>query len=297
MWTRKELKETGKKAFKKNYWKCVGAGFVLALAVGGMSSISGVSRSDYEDLNETIEVLTDGESLVGEVNDGDEEGFVVSIENQLDTLDSDLTDAVEAASNFESLDAEIAPEDKAAFWGAFAVAVTIIVFVIVAISLAIQVFVAEPFHIGCLNFFYKNLSEDPEFKEVLSGFSEGYVNRAKTMFFVRIKIALWTLLFIIPGFIKKYEYRMIPYLMAVNPKMSTKEAFAKSKEMMNGQKWDAFIYDLSFIGWHILSTITCGLAGVFYVAPYKYQSDAALFEALYDGSVSEDDNFESYVEV
>ena len=69
------------------------------------------------------------------------------------------------------------------------------------------------------------------------------------------------------------------------------------QEMMNGQKWKAFVYDLSFIGWGILSTITFGLAGVFYVSPYKYQSDAALFEALYGGTDDADDNFESYVEV
>ena len=168
---------------------------------------------------------------------------------------------------------------------------------IVSISLVISAFVAEPFHIGCVSFFYKNLHEDVQFKEVLSGFSEGYVNRAKTMFFVNLKAALWTLLFVIPGIIKRYEYRMIPYLMAVNPNMSTKEAFAKSKEMMNGQKWKTFVYDLSFIGWGILSTITLGLAGVFYVSPYKYQSDAALFEALYGGTDDADDNFESYVEV
>ena len=35
-----------------------------------------------------------------------------------------------------------------------------------------------------------------------------------------------------------------------------------------GQKWDAFVLDLSFILWHMLGGITCGLAEIFYVAPY-----------------------------
>ena len=69
-------------------------------------------------------------------------------------------------------------------------------------------------------------------------------------------LVLWTLLFIIPGVVKSYEYKMIPYLLAEYPDMSTKEVFAKSREMMNGQKMDTFILDLSFIPWSVLSAIT-----------------------------------------
>ena len=290
MWTRKELKEKGKKAFKKNYWKCVCAGFIMAIAVGGISAISGTAEGDFEALTELTETLKEDESLIGEVKDGEDEGYESSLKNTFDELDSELTDVVEGV-NFEDTHEEMA------FWGAFIVAVIIIAFVIFAISLAITVFVAEPIHIGCLKFFYKNLNEDVEFKEVFSGFNDGYMNRVKTMFFVRLKTALWTLLFLIPGIVKGYEYRMIPYLMAVNPNMSTKEAFAKSKEMMDGQKWKTFIYDLSFIGWGILTAVTLGIFGIFYTSPYKDQADAALFEALYDGSAPEDDNFESYVEM
>ncbi len=297
MWTRKELKEKGKKAFKKSYWKCVAAGLLLALVTGGLSSISGASRGDYEQMAETSETLMENGSLIEEANDSEGEGFVFEIENKLDSLDSDLTDAVETISDLDNINKSLEPEDKAAFWVAFTIAVVIITIVIAAISVAISAFVADPFRIGCLSFFYKNLHEDVELKEVLSGFSVGYMNRVKTMLFVDIKVTLWTLLFVIPGIIKRYEYRMIPYLMAVDPNMNTKEAFAKSKEMMNGQKWKAFLFDLSFIGWGILSTITLGLAGVFYVSPYIYQSDAALFEALYGENTINDDKFESYVEI
>lgn len=296
MWTRKELKKKGKEAFKKSYWKCVGAGLIMAIAVGGISTASGIGRSDREDVAEITDIMMEDGSLVGDVTEEDE-GFVSSLESTLDSLDSDLTEAVEFAGDMESINDELEPEDSTAFWIAFAVAVTIITLVIVGISLAVTTFVAEPMHIGCLSFFYKNLHEDVQFKEVLSGFGEGYMNRAKTMFFVNIKAALWSLLFVIPGIIKRYEYRMIPYLMAVNPTMSTKEAFAKSKEMMDGQKWKTFIYDLSFFGWEILSVITLGLIGVLYTAPYKYQTDAALFEELYGSRAVEDDSFESYVEI
>ncbi len=52
---------------------------------------------------------------------------------------------------------------------------------------------------------------------------------------------------------------------------------------MKGHKWNAFVYDLSFIGWFILSAFTCGLLGVFYVFPYKFNSDAALYQAIKRG--------------
>ena len=58
------------------------------------------------------------------------------------------------------------------------------------------------------------------------------------------------------------------------------EAFQISKQMMDGQKWAAFVMDLSFIGWKILSSITCGLVGLFYANPYEYATDAELFLIL-----------------
>ena len=55
---------------------------------------------------------------------------------------------------------------------------------------------------------------------------------------------LWLLLLVIPGIIKSYEYRMIPYILSENPKVSRQRAFEISKLMMNGNKWDTFVLDL-----------------------------------------------------
>ncbi len=81
---------------------------------------------------------------------------------------------------------------------------------------------------------------------------------------------------------------MIPYLLAENPDMTKEEAFAESKKLMTGNKWKAFVLDLSFIGWYILSLLTCGIVGVFYVAPYKFSTNAALYEKLRYGVDLED---------
>ena len=51
---------------------------------------------------------------------------------------------------------------------------------------------------------------------------------------------------------------------------------------MYGQKWEAFVLDLSFIGWFLIGTLTCGVAGIFYVKPYVDATDAELYAALRD---------------
>ena len=58
---------------------------------------------------------------------------------------------------------------------------------------------------------------------------------------------------------------MIPYILAENPNLSRKEVFLLSKEMMRGQKWKAFVFDISFIGWWLLGLITLGILVIFYV--------------------------------
>ena len=150
----------------------------------------------------------------------------------------------------------------------------------IAVVIAIDIFLFNPLEIGCSRFFYRNLDEKAKVAEVSYTFDHGYRNSVNTMFFRDLYILLWSLLLIVPGIVKAYEYRMIPYLLAENPDLDKEEAFARSKAMMNGQKWKAFVLDLSFIGWDFLSLFTMGLLGLFYVNPYKRATQAALYEAL-----------------
>ena len=85
------------------------------------------------------------------------------------------------------------------------------------------------------------------------------------------------ILLVIPGIVKHYEYLMIPYILAENPGMDRKEAFQISKRMTDGQKMETFILDLSFLGWDILTVITCRMVGIFYASPYKQATFAELY--------------------
>lgn len=86
------------------------------------------------------------------------------------------------------------------------------------------------------------------------------------MLLKNIKVFLWTLLFVIPGIIKSYEYQMIPYLLAEDPSLSSEEAFARSRHMTMHHKFDMFVLDLSFIGWRILGNLL--IIGNWFVNPY-----------------------------
>ncbi len=90
-----------------------------------------------------------------------------------------------------------------------------------------------------------------------------------------IFIALWSLLFCIPGLMKTYSYAMAFYIMADNPGISANDAITKSKEMMKGHRMELFVLQLSFFGWFMLCGITFGLAFI-YVGPYM-QTTIALF--------------------
>ena len=70
-----------------------------------------------------------------------------------------------------------------------------------------------------------------------------------------VVIFLWSLLFLIPGIIKSYQYAMVPFILCESPGVSGKEAMQISRQMTNGQKGGMFVLDLSFIGWELLALI------------------------------------------
>ena len=88
---------------------------------------------------------------------------------------------------------------------------------------------------------------------------------------------LWTLLLIVPGFIKALSYALAPYIMIDNPELSAEEAICKSMKMMDGHKMDLFLIILGFIGLAVLSIFTLCIAYL-WLAPYMYAKMAAFYE-------------------
>lgn len=121
--------------------------------------------------------------------------------------------------------------------------------VVILIVLVAKVFVGNLLKMGGYRFFILNQTAQPGIGTLLDGFRSGhYVNIVLTMFLRDLFTALWSLLLVVPGIVKHYEYLMVPYIIAENPAMDYKEAFQISKQMMDGEKMEAFIMDLSFLG-------------------------------------------------
>lgn len=256
MWTRKELKERAKEALKRNYWKIVLVSLIGMLIGGGLGS-SGISGggSDIRDM----------------ASDNVKEHFT---EHENDDVDWEGAEAVQ-----DDIQMDIRPQDIVAV--AFTVIVVLIVAAIVlAIGIALDVLLLNPVQVGINRFMVKSLDDTARIAEVGYTFDHNYKNGVKVMFFKDLYVVLWSLLFIVPGIYKAYQYRMVPYILGENQDMTYQEVLQRSKDMMDGQKWDAFVLDLSFILWHMLGGITCGLAEIFYVAPYVNLTDAALYSRL-----------------
>ena len=257
MWNRKELKIRAKTALKQNYWKAVLTGLLLVLLIGGAGASSGFSSGMHWNNNSdyNYDYNADDYSVLGEYGIGEAEGYING----------------STAVNIVG------------FVAVFLMAVLLIALIVMILAVLFEVFIGNPLLVGVHRFFNKSLDEEGKIKELACTFDEGYKNGVKIMFFKDLYTILWMLLFIIPGIVKSYEYMMIPYILSDNPHMNKEEAFALSRKMMDGNKWNAFVLDLSFIGWELLSMLTFGVLSIFYVTPYKAYTKAALYRRLSSG--------------
>lgn len=148
------------------------------------------------------------------------------------------------------------------------------------ISIVLLSLIVNPLTVGIQRFYIRSCKERTAPGEIMFGFSRSYKNIVKIMFLKNLYIFLWSMLFIIPGIIKAYEYRMIPYILAENPDISTEEAFALSKKMMDNEKLNTFALDLSFLGWFLLGAVSLGICLIFYVTPYYNLTNAELYIVL-----------------
>lgn len=148
--------------------------------------------------------------------------------------------------------------------------------IIILIAIAVSLLVGNPLLVGKNRYFMCSRDNKTGVGEIGFAYSSGnFWNVVKIMFLANLYVFLWTLLLIIPGIVKSYEYAMIPYILAENPGIDSKRAFELSKEMMQGEKWNYFVLQLSFIGWYLLGLLACCI-GVIFVSPY-YEATMAEF--------------------
>lgn len=155
----------------------------------------------------------------------------------------------------------------------------------VLISLGLSFFVFGPLNVGKNRYFMESRVDKSSFGQLFYGFKQNYMNNAVAMFLTNLYIGLWSLLLIVPGIIKSLEWSQVPYILAENPGMSGARARAISSQMTDGQKWEIFVLQLSFLGWELLGALLCGV-GTLFVAPYQEATYAELYACLRDKALA-----------
>ena len=122
-------------------------------------------------------------------------------------------------------------------------------------------------------------------KDMFEGYNKELFSRVlTTTLLYYVYFFLWSLLLLIPGCIKSYSYAMTPYILKDNPEMKNNAAIEESMRMMDGHKLELFLLDLSFIGWAILSILTCCI-GFLWLVPYMNMARVNFYEDLKKASV------------
>ncbi|MFE0505842.1 DUF975 family protein [Peribacillus butanolivorans] len=144
--------------------------------------------------------------------------------------------------------------------------------------------------------FYLNIVREgnPDIPEVFAIYKEGKTSfkLIGASFLQAIFLFLWSLLLLIPFFIKSIAYSQTFFLLKDHPEYTVLEAITESRKRMKGLKWKYFLMHLSFIGWGILCIFTLGI-GLLWLAPYAGTTMAAFYNELI---VPQDDSDNDQIE-
>lgn len=75
---------------------------------------------------------------------------------------------------------------------------------------------------------------------------------------------------------RRYAYLFMSFILAEDPCIGARKALDRSKSMAYGLKRRLFVLDLSFIGWWMLSAMTCGILSLG-VMPYLHAAYAEIY--------------------
>ena len=294
MWKRRDLKAKARKVVKNNYWTALIVCFLLALFTSefGTSIILIWQGEDSVDPNYIVKqenIVSDNEKAEEELSEiKEKEEEFQEKRSGLNQVQLGIIEIIKANVNnlFKSEKYIFRIWDAIKSFGIHETGLGVGLILISIIALIYIILIAEPLRVAGRKYFILARKEENTKRGVMKEiFKKGnWKNVTYIMFFKNLYKLLWFLT-IIGGVIKFYEYRMIPFILADNPKVSKKEAFELSRKMMKGNKWKTFVIDISFILWYILSIFTFGLLNILYVNIYKASTETELYNTLKDNNV------------
>ena len=133
-------------------------------------------------------------------------------------------------------------------------------FILVVLNV-ISIIVSGPLFVG-LDYYILNMvrKKDPQIEDLLYSFKTSLGTSVVSNIVRVLIIFLFSLLLVIPGIVKMYQYFLTAFLIADDPSLTGMDALNKSKEMMKGHKmrlfqitfivfWMVYIINPNFRDW------------------------------------------------
>ncbi|MFV0527796.1 MAG: DUF975 family protein [Lachnospiraceae bacterium] len=289
-WNRKSIKKVAKTAFLVNYWRVVGVCLLLSVFVGAYAS----TASGYNINNEatkSIMTTTNSEITKHVLRQFVQKKPVEMLEKEADKIIygtrgvlANVFNNITRSGSF--LFGILEALNQMLFKGRLMSSIILLLGAV--ISFLYWLFVGNILRVGGCRFFLENSAyKETKVDKLLFIYQIRRITSvARVMFLRTLYVTLWSLT-IVGGIYKGYAYRLVPFVLAENPNLTTKEALRLSEQLMRGNKWKAFCLDASFLGWYLISFLTLGVFSVVYVNPYKTAANAQLYLFLRKAAIEE----------
>lgn len=288
MINRKSVKNKGKKAFYRNWQACILVCFIFTILVGG-TIISINYNKDIDPVTDIKELNInniDGETNSDIVNEFLKEvGVNTPKDNQIVKSTKGIFGSI--ANNISKSGSFLFGILNAINQAVFKdrVGASIIIICGAILGFIYWAFISKVFEVGEARFFLENRKYTKtkaskivypyklKFKQIMS--------IAKTMLVKNIYNLLWCFT-LFGGLVKSYSYMLVPYILAENPNLKTKDVIKLSRDLMYGHKWEMFKLDLSFLGWNILGFLTLNVGNLVFTNPYSNATKAEAYMLIRD---------------
>ncbi len=185
--------------------------------------------------------------------------------------------------------AQIMSDARESLTGKWPLAIgTFLIFLLISIGATLIPFagqvigflIAGPLAVGGA-FFALNIVREQAAKtdDLFFGFNNNLGNSILAYLLVFVFVFIGFVLLIIPGIIVALAFSQTWFILAENPSMDSYDAIIKSKNMMNGYKWQYFKIGLRLFGLGLLCLLTLGI-GFLWLLPYQYVVYAKFYEQV-----------------
>ncbi len=256
----KGIKKEARKNLKRDFFKTVLVVFIAGIIINGGYNFTTLifqkpkqiyiqelaKRTNYEIIKKYAKI-----AILG---DGETRGFIAPLINNIYKNNSLVVGLVDTVDNM------IFGENKTKQ------IVSVSAFIV---SLLLFIFVQNVFRINRSRYVLEQRRYKTKIDKLLYSYQIG---KTIHLSFMLLLNGLYIVLFIptIVGVpIVFYRYRLMTFILAENPNLNIKQAFALSKELTEGYKFELFKLDLSLIGWYILQILTLGLSSILYFDAYR----------------------------